>query len=244
MVSTRRLSVLLIAVGAVLWVCAPAPSRAQDGAEQHEIIPLVEEYCYRCHGPERQSAGINLATLVTVRPLVRSSDTWDRVVGMLEMRRMPPQGAPELPDAERDEMLAILGREVDDFDYSTIDDPGFERMRRLTNAEFDRTVRDLFGVDLNPTDRFPDELTGSSGFESSTNTLFLQPSLMERYIAVAERIVDLALPAEPTTETHRRTRDLVFVASPGGGSLIPRQPRSSCAGSWHVPIGVSRPTTR
>ena len=56
-------------------------------------------------------------------------------------------------------MLAILGREIRDFDYSTIDDPGFERMRRLTHAEYDRTVRDLFGVDLNPTDRFPDEVT-------------------------------------------------------------------------------------
>ena len=117
----------------------------------------------------------------------------------------------------RDEMLAILGREIRDFDYSTIDDPGFERMRRLTHAEYDRTVRDLIGVDLNPTDRFPDELTGSSGFENSSNTLFLQPSLMERYIAVAERIVELALPDEPTTETHRRTRDLIVVATPASG---------------------------
>jgi len=193
-----------------------APALGQDLAAPTDIAPLVEEHCYRCHGALTQSAGINLAHLVTQRPLVTQRNTWDRVVGMLDMKRMPPQGAPPLSEAVRTEMLGILSREIDNFDYSTIDDPGFERMRRLTHTEFDNTVRDLFGVDLNPTDRFPDELTGSSGFDNSSNTLFLQPSLMERYIAVAERIVDLALPEMPTTETHRRTRALVFTARPDG----------------------------
>ena len=217
-VPTRRLPVLLPAAVTMLLVSVwGLPAWAQESAEPNEIAPLVEQFCYRCHGPETQSAGINLATLVRVRPLVRNRHTWDRVIGVLDLERMPPPGALQPSDAVRDEMLAILSRDIHDFDYSTIDDPGFERMRRLTHQEYDNTVRDLFGVDLNATDRFPAELTGSSGFENSANTLFLQPSLMERYIAVAERIVELALPAEPTTETHRRSHDLVFVASPGGG---------------------------
>ena len=218
MVHSRRHPDVLTAFAAMLLVSLwGSLSSAQESAESNEIAPLVEQFCSRCHGPETQSAGINLATLVTVRPLVRNRDTWNRVVGMLDMRRMPPPGAPQPSDAVRDEMLAILSREIHDFDYSTIDDPGFERMRRLTHDEYDNTVGDLFGVEINATDRFPDELTGSSGFENSSNTLFLQPSLMERYIAVAERIVELALPVEATTETHRRTRDLIFVATPGGG---------------------------
>ncbi|MDP6580272.1 MAG: DUF1592 domain-containing protein [Vicinamibacterales bacterium] len=219
MAQTSRHRVLLTTVAAAL-ACAVwgASVQAQERVESADIAPLVEEHCYRCHGPETQSAGINLSTLVTERPLVKQRDTWNRVVGMLEMKRMPPQGALQLSESVRTEMLAILSREIDDFDYSTIDDPGFERMRRLTHTEFDNTVRDLFGVDLNPTDRFPDELTGSSGFENSSNTLFLQPSLMERYIAVAERIVNLALPETPTTETPRRTRELIFTARPGRDS--------------------------
>ncbi|MEE2638566.1 MAG: DUF1592 domain-containing protein, partial [Acidobacteriota bacterium] len=76
----------------------------------------------------------------------------------------------------------------------------------------------LFGVDLNVTDRFPDELIGSSGFENSSNTLFLQPSLMERYIAAAERVVVLSLPEEPSTDAHRRSHELIFMVSPGPGT--------------------------
>ena len=130
---------------------------------------------------------------------------------------MPPEAAPQPAEDVRRRMVGLLHRDIEDFDYASIDDPGFELMRRLTHDEYDNTVRDLFGVELNVTDRFPGELTGSSGFENSSNTLFLQPSLMERYIAVAERVVALALPDEPLTDVQRASRGLIFVATPGNG---------------------------
>jgi len=39
---------------------------------------------------------------------------------------------------------------------------------------------------------------------------------MERYIAAAERVVELALPAEPTDIRQLASRELIFVAEPGG----------------------------
>ncbi len=194
---------------------AGASASAQPAADPHEIVPLVEEYCYRCHGPQTQTAGLDLSTLVGQRPLVKNRETWSRVIEVLEAGKMPPATAPQPADDVRQQMLGLLHRDIEQFDYSTVDDPGFELMRRLTHAEYDNTVRDLFGVELNVTDRFPSELTGSSGFENSANTLFLQPSLMERYIAVAERVVEVALPTEPTSAIHAASRDLIFVATAG-----------------------------
>ena len=204
----------LVLAGAVGTAAAAS---AQTDAGAHAVAPLAEQYCYRCHGAQTQTAGINLATLVAERPLVRNRETWTRVIEALDEGKMPPAGAPQLPADVRREMVGLLHRDIEEFDYSTIDDPGFELMRRLTHTEYDNTTRDLFGVALNVTDRFPDELTGSSGFENSSNTLFLQPALMERYIAAAERVVELALPAEPPDAAHRASRDLVFVAAPGDG---------------------------
>jgi len=191
---------------------------AQSLPDPHEIAPLVERFCARCHGPETQTAGIDLATLVTDRPLVKNRETWHRVMEVLEEHRMPPASAPQPAEAARNQMVDLIERDVVHFDYSNLKNPGFELMRRLTNTEYDNTVRDLFGVDLNATDRFPDEFIGSSGFENSSNTLFLQPSLMERYIAAAERVVELSLPADPSTDAHRRSRDLIFMVSPGSGT--------------------------
>ena len=188
---------------------------AQPSTGPHAVAPLVEEYCYRCHGPETQTAGIDLSALVAERPLVKNRETWNRVIAVLEEGSMPPASAPQPSDDTRRDMTGLLHRDIEAFDYAVIDDPGFELMRRLTHTEYDNTVRDLFGVQLGLSDRFPDELTGSSGFDNSANTLFLQPSLMERYIAVAERAVELALPAEPTSAVHRVSRDLIFVVTPG-----------------------------
>jgi hypothetical protein len=58
-------------------------------------------------------------------------------------------------------------------------------------------------------------MTGASGFENSANTLFLQSTLMERYIAAAERIVELTLPKEPKTASHFLTRTMILIAKPG-----------------------------
>ena len=212
----HRAGVAVLVLTGAFGASAGAAS-AQTDAGAHPVAPLAERFCYRCHGPQTQTAGIDLATLAAERPLVRNRETWTRVIEALDEGKMPPPGAPPLPAEVRRRMAALLHRDIEEFDYSTIDDPGFESLRRLTHTEYDNTVRDLFGIDLNVTDRFPDELTGSSGFENSSNTLFLQPALMERYIAAAERVVELALPAEPADARHRAARELVFVAEPGGG---------------------------
>ena len=188
-----------------------------ESIESNSANSLVEKYCFACHGAETQTAGINLHTLVRQRPLVRNRETWQRVMNAVEVGKMPPATALQPSDVERGSLVKSLTDAIDNFDYSTIDDPGYERIRRLTHRELDNTLRDLLGADFSVTDRFPTELTGSSGFDNSANTLFLESSLMERYIAAAERVVELMLPSDPTTATQRRAHAMVFIAAPGPG---------------------------
>ena len=70
-------------------------------------------------------------------------------------------------------MLNWLDSEINHFDYSQVDNPGYEPVRRLTHIEFSNTLRDLLGLDLNLVADFPIDLSGTSGFENSANTLFL-----------------------------------------------------------------------
>ena len=166
---------------------------------------------------QTQTAGVNLDALIDQRPLVRNREAWTRVMDALEVGKMPPAGAPQPGGAQRETLVALLSDSIDNFDYSTVDNPGYEPMRRLTHRELDNTLRDLVGANFPVTDRFPAELTGASGFDNSANTLFLESTLMERYIAAAERVVELMLPAPPATGAERRAHDLVFIARPGGG---------------------------
>ena len=214
------IGVLGIAVVASVTVQNLAAQNIQTAATPEAPgLELLQQYCFRCHAAATQRAGLDLEGLTAQHPLVRNREMWERVIEMVEIGRMPPPEAPQPTDAERAGLHASLSSAIYEFDYSTVDDPGFESMRRLTHEEYDNTLRDLFGIDINPTDRFPNELSGSSGFVNSANTLFLQPSLMERYIAVAERVVEVALPpaAEATSAAQERTRDLIFIATPDSG---------------------------
>ena len=208
--------VLAAAAGAGRASAQTTSGQGADVAARHPAAPLLEQYCFRCHGAQTQTAGVNLDGLIAQRPLVRNREAWTRVMDAVEVGKMPPAGAPQPADAERETLHALLSDSIDSFDYSTVDDPGYEPMRRLTHRELDNTLRDLLGADFTLTDRFLAELTGASGFDNTANTLFLESTLMERYIAAAERVVELMLPAEPSTEAERRAHDLVFVATPGG----------------------------
>ena len=225
---------LLITSGTAVFAQAPATSFETTEAPPHETTEApppetteapppetieavrlaFEEYCVGCHGPDLEEAGMDFTNLLPQQPIVRNRNTWRRVMQMLELNRMPPEDEIQPSDAERSALIKGLDETVNQFDYSTIDDPGFEQMRRLTHVQYNNTIRDLFGTDLKPAERFPSELAGASGFDNSANTLFLQSSLMERYIGAAEGVVDVALPDEPTTDVHRAARELIFVASP------------------------------
>ena len=91
--TTRKIESLIV-IGAAVWVFAGgSPAWSQQGAAPHELTAFLEESCYLCHGPLIQTAGINLSVLVSQRPLVKNRDTWKRVMGALEVGKMPPPGA-------------------------------------------------------------------------------------------------------------------------------------------------------
>ena len=174
-----------VGFGLVLASAVLGPLRGERPAWES----LLSRHCFGCHGLEKTKGGLNLLELAAQQPLVQNRDRWNQVINVVTAGDMPPEGEAELKPDQRRSLLQALDRELNHFDYSTVDDPGFEPARRLTHREYDRTVSDLFDFSLTPTDRFPPDLTGSSGFENSANTLFLPPSLMERYIAAAERVV-------------------------------------------------------
>ena len=201
----------------LVLVCILAVSSTADASTDKavdEIRQTLKGSCYGCHGEELQQGGIHFPALLADRPLVRNRKTWQRAIGALESGAMPPEGAAELAEADRARLVDNLDSIINHFDYSDINDPGFEPLRRLTHTEYDNTVRDLIGIDLKPARRFSDEMAGETGFDNSATTLHLQSSLMERYIATAERVVEEALPAQPQTVEHRRAFKTVFTTLP------------------------------
>src|SRR5213076_3122643 len=69
-------------------------------------------------------------------------------------------------------------------------DPGIVLARRLSNAEYDYTIRDLTGVDLQPTKEFPVDPANEAGFDNSGESLAMSPALVKKYLEAARAVAD------------------------------------------------------
>jgi uncharacterized protein DUF1592/uncharacterized protein DUF1588/uncharacterized protein DUF1587/uncharacterized protein DUF1595/uncharacterized protein DUF1585 len=88
-----------------------------------------------------------------------------------------------------------IGGEPGDGSLCPAASPGRVGLQRLTRAEYNRTVRDLFGVTSAPADAFPpDSLT--SGFDNNAKSLTISPQLAELLFDAAEVIAAEALQNE------------------------------------------------
>ncbi len=69
-------------------------------------------------------------------------------------------------------------------------DPGTVLARRLSNAEYDYTIRDLTGVDIRPTREFPVDPANEAGFDNSGESLMMSPGLLKKYLDAARGVAD------------------------------------------------------
>jgi hypothetical protein len=61
-------------------------------------------------------------------------------------------------------------------------------VRRLSNAEYNNSIRDLTGVDLRPAREFPVDPSNSAGFDNSGESLSMSPALLNKYLQAAREV--------------------------------------------------------
>lgn len=176
-----------------------------------QVVPLLETYCYGCHSMEERKGGLDMTRFKTLEEVREGFDLWKRIGNRIETREMPPGKMKKPEDAERTLLLefvkAVEPLQTDCNQLANDDNSGFYRgyvmSRRLNRAEYNNSVRDLFGVDMQLKDLFPADGAGGEGFDNNGDALFLSDILMEKYLAAAERALEATLP-EPESRWHVR----------------------------------------
>tara|TARA_Y100001968_G_scaffold4425_1_gene3906 strand:+ start:1444 stop:3318 length:1875 start_codon:yes stop_codon:yes gene_type:complete len=177
---------------------------------------LLQQHCAECHNAEESHGQIDINTLLEQTPLVRNTATWRIVMDRIRGGEMPPEDAPQPSNQDRQAMLRHLTEAIDNFDYSAIENPGYEPAKRLSNIEYDNTVSYLFKLKLTPSKKFPVDLSGKSGFDNSANTLFLQPQIFERFVHAADEISN-----EVLSEKNAGLHDQLHINLRDGGRVTP-----------------------
>ncbi len=178
----------------------PSGDKNEDGQElskllpdfNKHILPVLDNYCLNCHDSESAKGDIDLEAALKRRPFVRDLALWQNVAERIRSGDMPPKGKDKPEDKEALMVRAWVQKEINGFDYGKVREPGNVPARRLSREEYNRTIRDLIGLDLKPADQFPMDFTGTSGFSNSANTLFMHTSHLDRYISASEMVIDAA----------------------------------------------------
>jgi hypothetical protein len=160
-----------------------------------DIQPVLEQYCYSCHGAKRPKGGVNLQQYKDYDDINRNPKLWQTLFTQLRDRNMPPESKPQPSLEERDRLMEWAESVLENVGGGArARDPGRVLIHRLSRLEYNNTLRDLFGVDSKPADKFPADGGGGAGFDNIADTLFVPPILMERYLAAAEEVLAAAKP--------------------------------------------------
>ena len=172
---------------------AGGPARADSLERQFatRVRPFLERYCFSCHSSRKPEASLDLSRDSTVTAVANNIRQWELVLERLQAEEMPPEDAPRRPTAdERAAAIAWISDLRDRQARRTAGDPGTVLARRLSNAEFDCTIRDLTGVDIRPTREFPVDPANEAGFDNSGESLAMSPALLRKYLAAARHVAD------------------------------------------------------
>lgn len=187
-----RLVINRLGCAAAAWLVVGSVSGADHFRER--IVPFVARYCRECHGAQTAEAQLNLERYDSALTLADDYRPWEHVLTFVARNEMPPAAASEQPTAEeRRAFLATLRAVLDEQARQLAGDPGPVLPRRLTNAEYDHSIRDLTGVDIRPTQSFPVDPAAGEGFSNTGEALAMSPSLFTKLYAAAQHVADHAL---------------------------------------------------
>ena len=159
---------------------------------EKNIQPLLEKYCYDCHGDGASKGKVSFDTFKSHQEMLGRRDLWLAVLKNVRAGIMPP----EKKDRPTADELRVLENWIKG-DVFQIDpenpDPGRVTLRRLNREEYRNTVRDLMGFDYKVQDELPPDDTGY-GFDNIGDVLTTSPMLLEKYMQAAETIVAGAVP--------------------------------------------------
>ncbi|HJT41862.1 MAG TPA: DUF1592 domain-containing protein [Rhizomicrobium sp.] len=178
----------------VLLACISTSAFADSSQLQQQfdttVKPLVTKYCVGCHSGAQPTAQFDLKSYTSVDQVKEDFPRWSLLADRLTAHEMPPKQMPQpsVEDAQKiiDWVHAVRSEEIKRLGG----DPGTVLARRLSNAEYNYTIRDLTGQDMDLTRQFPVDPANPAGFDNSGESLTMSPALLNKYLQAARQVAD------------------------------------------------------
>lgn len=219
---------------ATIWLLLLIASSELPAADDFLIVvqPLLREHCLGCHSTAEKQGELDLQQFASLESIKRQPAIWQRVLEQITNQEMPPKERPPLPAEQRRKFSGWIETTLNEIALAQAGDPGPVVLRRLSNAEYAYTIRDLTGVkSLDPAREFPVDGAAGEGFTNAGAALVMSPSLLTKYLDSAKEIAGHAVllpdgirfssftsPRDWTDETLANIRAFYAQFSSSGGA--------------------------
>jgi hypothetical protein len=182
---------------------APARASTTRNVSDQALSASVQKYCAVCHHDQDKPAGNLSLKGFDVAAAGDRAPVAERMITKLRAQMMPPPG---MPRPKGDTLLALVEKLESIMDKSAArnPNPGVRKVQRLNRAEYQRAIRDLLALEVDPARWLPADQM-SANFDNIADVQALSPTLLGAYLAASRDIARIAIGdanAPSTTQTY------------------------------------------
>ena len=177
------------------------------GGFKAQVAPFFKAHCISCHGPDKSKGEMTLHTLAGDFATDGELEQWELVLEKLDAGEMPPEDEPQPNEAERKAVVAWIESSLRDHVQQRNAVKPEPKTRRLTNVEYESTLSDLLGFELNVIDDLPEDPQHYYHFNNTAELMRIGPEQLDRYLEIARKAMRSAIVDAEKPEPYKWRRE-------------------------------------
>jgi hypothetical protein len=181
-------------------------TRRAPAVSTEALTTVVRQTCGACHN-ERTRAGNLVLQTFDVATAASNAETAEKMIAKLRAGMMPPPGRTR-PGGDTLTALAETLEHLVDRAAALKPEPGTRSFQRLNRAEYERSIHDLLGLEIDAGKWLPLD-TKSANFDNIADAQTPSATLLDAYLDAASEVSRLAVGdpnASVTSVTYKQPR--------------------------------------
>ena len=175
-----------------------------------ELTSVVKKTCAGCHSETRKQGNLSLAAFDITTVGTASPEIAEKMIGKLRTGMMPPPGRAR-PGGDTLTVLMTTLERLMDAKAVKVPNAGSRTFQRLNRAEYERSVREVLGLNINADSWLPLD-TKSANFDNIADVQMPSATTLDSYLDAASDIARLAV-GDPKASASTSTFKIARLAS-------------------------------
>lgn len=159
-----------------------------------EVLPVLKKYCFDCHGRDEEQGGVRLEglslDLINDR---KAAEVWHEVLNVVSAGEMPPEDVSVMTAAETRKVTEWAANKIQHAIEARQQTDGRVILRKMNRQEYQNTMTDLLGLEMDYVRDLPPDAVSSDGFINDGQSLRMSSFQLECYLDSARRALDRVL---------------------------------------------------